>query len=369
MVKKQILQGLIKLIDFFNTLIKQKIFIFLKKILLNLHSDIIYLTESGNWAIYWVGKYINDNIKKYIDMNVSRKFLLPKNKILHFGSLNCLIPSKILIRLSKSNKIILTWFHVVDRDERLKFVPLLNDRIDILHTANNLMYQKLIKLGFNRKKIVKIPLGVDLSLFMQYNIKKRRKLKEKFGLPKDKIIIGSFQKDGVGWGEGLQPKLEKGPDIFCKLMKNLSKEKDIHIFLTGPSRGYVKRKLKKYQISYSHLYLKNYYDIVDCYNTLDLYIITSREEGGPLALLESMATGVPVVSTKVGMVPEVIESGKNGLITEIDDIDQLLVETLRLINNEELRQSIIANGLEIVKKYDWEKIAKQYYLKIYKKFL
>ena len=227
----------------------------------------------------------------------------------------------------------------------------------------------MVELGFDEKKIVIIPIGIDLTTFKRFNSKKREEIKKKYKIPKDKIVIGSFQKDGVGWGEGLEPKLIKGPDILCEVIRRIHKDFDIHVFLSGPARGYVKQKLKESNIPFTHIFFENYLDIVECYNVLDLYLITSRVEGGPQAVLEGMATGVPIVTTKVGMVPEIIKNKINGFITEIEDVDNLYKRSIEIIENKDLRRSLIENGLKTVKNYGWETIARSYFEKIYKKLL
>ena len=93
------------------------------------------------------------------------------------------------------------------------------------------------------------------------------------------------------------------------------------MLLTGPSRGYVKNRLDKSKIQYRHDMLQDVNSLVDYYNVIDLYIITSREEGGPKALLESLACGVPLVSTKVGMVPDLIVHNENGYLVDLEDED------------------------------------------------
>lgn len=341
-----------------------------KKLLLGLKSKVIFIIEGNNWSIAWDGYYITQNLKKLnlIEAEIASPFFA-KKKLIHFGSINLLIKSHKLVRLKKSNKHILTWFHIDPSDKRLKFIPLLNNKIDILHTSSFITKNKLIEYGFDEDKIVVIPLGVDLSYFKKFDDLKRIQLKKKFNLPENKIIIGSFQKDGVGWGDGLEPKFVKGPDIFCEVVRKLHENFDIHIFLTGPARGYVKKKLEEYQIPYTHIFLQNYLDIVECYNVLDLYIVSSRAEGGPKALLEAMATGVPIVTTKVGMASYLIENEINGFMSDIDDIDQLFLNSIKILKNFDLRKKIINNGFKTIKKYSWQNVAKQYYFKIYKKLL
>jgi len=342
----------------------------IKKLLLGLNAELIFATEGKSWAIEGVVKYLIKNLNRLglINAEISNPRLF-KEKIIHFGSFNCLLNNKGLIKVKNPNKMVLTWYHITPNDIRLKFVPILNKIIDIVHTSSPITEKKLRELGFDKNKIVVIPLGVDLYHFKKLNEKKKKSLKKKFNIPDNKIIIGSFQKDGVGWGAGLEPKLIKGPDIFCEVAKNLSEVYDIHIFLTGPARGYVKKQLEASNIPYTHKFLDNYLDIVDCYNILDLYLVTSRAEGGPQAILEGMATGVPLVTTNVGMVPLVVQHGFNAFVTDINDVNQLYQYSTELIKNKELREKIIANGLKTVQNYSWEVIAKEYYKKIYKRIL
>lgn len=361
---------LLKIVSYFLSLLKNPFLRKIEEIILGLNAKLIIVVEKKSWVIESIGKSITENLKKLnlLKAEISKPFFF-NYKIIHFGSIHCLFPNDKLIRIKKSNKMVLTWFHIAPTDKRLKIIPKLNDFIDILHTSNLITKNKLIELGFDKNKIIVIPLGVDLSQFKMYNETHKKNLRIRFGLPQNKIIIGSFQKDGIGWGEGLKPKIIKGPDIFCEVIKRIHKDFDIHLLLTGPARGYVKQKLEENNIPFTHIYLEDYLEIVDCYNMLDLYLISSRVEGGPLALLEGMATGVPIVSTKVGMAPEIIKNGFNGYLTEIEDIELLYQYSKKIITNKELQQKIINNGLKTVKNYDWELIAQKYYNKIYKQLM
>ena len=360
---------IIRFIDFFNAKNNISALIILKRFLISFNAELIFLIEDADWAIKWVGKYITFYLNKLelINAEIDRRYAL-KNRIIHYGSINCIIQENAIIKVDESNKHILTFFHVSSDDYYIRYIPYLKKKIDLVHTPNYITKKKLIELGFEPDKIVVIPLGIDLSIFKNFNQNIRKKLREKFKLPKDKIIIGSFQKDGIGWEEGLEPKLVKGPDILCEVIRQLAEYYDIHVFLTSPARGYVKKKLEEFSIPYTHIIFEDYLEMVTCYNCLDLYIITSRVEGGPLALLECMATGVPIVTTRVGMVPEVIKNNINGFIADLNDVDQLVHYSKELIENKELRIKIINNGLKIIQNYNWENISRQYYDKLYKRF-
>ena len=335
------------------------------------YSLLYYIIEHANWSIKWDGKYITENLNnlRLIRARTTTVHFGIKNQIIHFGSANTFLDSKSFKKPHKFNKVVLTWFHVVPEDPRIRFANETQKYVDVVHTSTPITRKKLIEIGIPEEKIVVIPLGVDLNLFKPVSFEEKQKLREKIDIPKDKIIIGSFQKDGVGWGEGLEPKWVKGPDIFVKVVDELKKDYDIFVLLLGPARGYVKSELEKRGIFYKHIFLKNYLEIPKYYNALDLYLVTSREEGGPKAVLEAMATGIPLVSTKVGMAPEIIKEGYNGFLAEVDDVEMLAEKAMKILDEEKLAKEMVENGLETVRDYSWEEIATRYYERIYRRFL
>ena len=118
------------------------------------------------------------------------------------------------------------------------------------------------------------------------------------------------------------------------------------MLLSGPARGYVKHGLDKLGVLYRHEYLKRFEDLPSLYDAIDLYIITSREEGGPKACLEAMAKGVPLITTEVGQCKDLVEPGKNAMMAPIGDIDRLYEEALQVLNDSQLKEILITNGLQ-----------------------
>lgn len=330
------------------------------------YKKIFYVVEPANWVIKQEGKYIVDNINKnnFVSSFITTTYYGIRNQIIHFGSINSFYKYNKLAPLHRTNKIILTWYHVIPNDKRIELILKNLTSIDILHTSSTITYQSLINLGFPASKIVMIPLGVDLNLFKPMPDKARQEIKEKLGLPNDSVIIGSFQKDGQGWGEGNIPKLIKGPDILIEVLRMLAKDFNIFVLLTGPARGFVKNELKKLNIPYVH-FCPNYKKIPLFYNCLDLYIVCSRIEGGPKALLECMACGVPLVSTSVGMAKDLIKNGINGFIVESENINQIVNKSKMILQNNQMKNEIIKNAQVTIQKYDWPSIAKEYLEKLY----
>jgi glycosyltransferase involved in cell wall biosynthesis len=68
----------------------------------------------------------------------------------------------------------------------------------------------------------------------------------------------------------------------------------------------------------------------EAYRALDVSLVASRQEGGPKTVLESLAAGVPLVTTRVGQAPELVADGENGLLSDVDDVDSLTAAVLRI---------------------------------------
>ncbi len=81
-------------------------------------------------------------------------------------------------------------------------------------------------------------------------------------------------------------------------------------------------------------------DVASAYQESDICVLTSDYEGTPNVLLEAMASGLPVVATKVGGVPEIVEQGKNGFLVEPGDEAQLFTALVGLINNSQSRRQM-----------------------------
>lgn len=125
-------------------------------------------------------------------------------------------------------------------DDFLASVP----RLTRVVTAAELIEARLLDWGVPREKLIRIPIGVDTDLFRPANAAERKVARTRYAIPDEALVIGSFQKDGVGWGEGNKPKLIKGPDVFLDVVDRVARKRPVFVLLTGPARGFVKRGLR-----------------------------------------------------------------------------------------------------------------------------
>jgi len=207
------------------------------------------------------------------------------------------------------------------------------------------MRDLILEAGMDPHKVFLIPIGINPNFFKIQTEQSKEKERKRWGIPQSAVVVGSFQKDGNGWGEGLEPKLIKGPDVFLDAISILKQSvPELFVLLTGPARGYVKKELEEQKIPYKHIYLEHYPEIGGLYQCLDLYIVASREEGGPKAILECMASGVPLVTTRVGQALDLVKHGENGLMVEVEDAKGLAGEAYNILSDNEIMKKIVRNA-------------------------
>lgn len=204
-------------------------------------------------------------------------------------------------------------------------------RVSRVQVTHDEMRQLVLSAGVEPARVFAIRIGIDLEHFPGVTPELRVAAREAVGLPASAFVVGSFQKDGVGWREGLEPKLVKGPDVLVAALERLRADvPELHVLLTGPARGYLRRELDGRGIPYVHTSAARRRDLARAYHALDVYAVSSRQEGGPKAVLESMATGIPLVSTRVGQAQELVQDGVNGWQVEVEDADALAAAVLRV---------------------------------------
>ncbi len=96
------------------------------------------------------------------------------------------------------------------------------------------------------------------------------------------------------------------------------------------------------------------------YNGLDAYICASRTEGGPHPLLEAAACGIPLVSTRVGIAPQLIKQFQNGILVD-RDVDAIRDAIIFLRDNKEMRTQMGKRAREFIERdWTWDRQAKKY---------
>jgi glycosyltransferase involved in cell wall biosynthesis len=92
----------------------------------------------------------------------------------------------------------------------------------------------------------------------------------------------------------------------------------------------------------------------------DIFLLTSQREGGPTSALEAMLLGTPVISTKVGVIPDIINNGENGFIADVGDFKNLAIHIDVLLSDTELQYKFSENNKrKITNEFNSTVIARQ----------
>ncbi|MCS7131544.1 MAG: glycosyltransferase family 4 protein, partial [Hadesarchaea archaeon] len=157
----------------------------------------------------------------------------------------------------------------------------------------------------------------------------------------------------------------KGPRYlimaFSKVLQNVP-DAMLVIAGDGPEATNLRKLVKKLNIENSVLMLGRLHhkQVLKLMTAADVFVLPSLMESFGLVLLEAMMAGTPIVCTRVGGVPEVVENGVNGLMVPPADDNALADAILMILNNRELAKRLSRNGLKIVReRFNWEKTAKE----------
>ncbi len=129
----------------------------------------------------------------------------------------------------------------------------------------------------------------------------------------------------------------------------------------GPERSAVYYRAEQLGVKEHTTFVGKQANIADYLGVADIFLLPSELESFGLAALEAQACEVPVIATRIGGIPEVVNEGESGFLSDVGDVEKMSVDTLRLLNDEDLRRSFGERGRELaVQRYATSKIIPQY---------
>ncbi len=196
-----------------------------------------------------------------------------------------------------------------------------------------------------------IPNGVDVARFAPSRLG-RDKIRSELGIPDDAWLVGTVGR--------LAP--EKDQALLLDAMAPLLSEgRRLVIVGDGPERSALRARIAKIPGGRYVYMLGERHDVDSILAALDAFALTSRTEGLPLVLLEAMATGLPVVSTAVGGIPDLVEHRVTGFLLPAGAQASLTSELALLSTNGLLSQQMGEAGRrEVHMRYSVGRMAQEY---------
>jgi glycosyltransferase involved in cell wall biosynthesis len=201
--------------------------------------------------------------------------------------------------------------------------PLL--KAEVIQVVSEQWRNYLLKHGVESEKILTLRNGIDIVKFSPGSAKEKRATRISYGIPEGSYVVGFTGKVSSDTSQ------RKGMDVFEAGIKQLSRHvPNLTVLIAGLGWAKLKSVLTRTGISCVWVpYMLNHEELVKFYWCVDAYWVTSRIEGGPVPLLEAMACETLCVSTPVGVVPEIIKHGENGLMVDFENADGFVEATLR----------------------------------------
>lgn len=208
----------------------------------------------------------------------------------------------------------------------------------------------------NKKRLLTIYDAIDVSKFRKR--KNKQLIHKEFNLSSDTLIVGNIA------GLTSQKDIYTFIDTAKKIKEKNNTEHPIKFILIGD--GVLKKELidyaKSVQIEKDIIFTGYRNNVNDLLPEFNIFLITSITEGLPLSVYEAFACEVPVVSTKSGGIPEVVENGKTGFLADLKDSETLADSVLEILNNPILEEKIKTNALKLVeKKHNLKVMEDNYY--------
>lgn len=164
----------------------------------------------------------------------------------------------------------------------------------------------------------------------------------------------------------------KGVDLLLKAFQKVNvHNKHVHLHLVGDGelagycKDFVKRKSLTDRVHFWGAQPQNV--LFSFIKAADICVLPSRNESGPLVILEAMAAGKPIVSTHVGGIPELVKDGRNGLLVKLNP-DELADAIEFLLDNDDVRNKFGLNNSQDIVVRSWKNASKKY-VQLYKSLL
>ena len=194
------------------------------------------------------------------------------------------------------------------------------------------------------EKVKVVQLGFDLLPFHEKRLSERDAVREKYGLKEQDIAIGIV---------GRIAAIKDHPfflDVIEKVLNETTKSIKVFIVGDGPDRNEIENRVNEINKKFENVIeMTSWIKDIGTFNAgMDIICLTSKNEGTPVSLIEAQAANIPVVTTDVGGVRDIIDVDKTGYVVPKGDLDLYTEKLLELCEDEKRREKMSQNGWNYV---------------------
>lgn len=235
---------------------------------------------------------------------------------------------------------------------------LILNRFDKIVAVSSNVKEEIFKSGITQEKVSVIENGIDIHRFS--NRFDKRELYQKYKIESNRTIIGTIGR--------LVP--EKAHDVLIEAAKLIIENYPDVCFLIvgdGPLRGYLEDKVKELRLQKHIIFTGVSNNIPEVLALIDIFVLSSISEGFPMVLLEAMAAKKPIVTTKVGEIPNVISDNEDGVIVSPNDKAELKRGIEYLLKEKEKAELFAQRAYAKVVQHFSARVMAENYIKVYEK--
>jgi len=222
----------------------------------------------------------------------------------------------------------------------------------VIYVSETVLKEQIQKGLAHRRNSIVIRNGIELSRFT-IGPDTRRKIRQALEVSEETLVICSIGR--LTPQKGLIYLIQAAPSIITSV-----KRINFWIVGDGPLRDSLKGKVKQLGLENYFRFLGFRNDIPDILAGADIFVLPSLYECLPIAVIEAMASGKPVVATRVGGNEELVKDGETGFLVPPRNADALAKKLVMLLSDEELRCRVGHNALREAQKYDAKEMVFRY---------
>ncbi|MDZ7725841.1 MAG: glycosyltransferase [candidate division KSB1 bacterium] len=221
-----------------------------------------------------------------------------------------------------------------------------NPRVDRIICVSKAIERILIRDGVPPDRLTTVYSGVDLQKFADSVPVRRAEL----DIPQHHFVIGTI---------AALADHKDYPNLMHAARLVLDQRRDITFLALGdgPEKTKLELLARDLDLGTQFKFMGHQTDVGSFLKAFDLFVLASKTEGLGTSILDAQAAGLPVVATRAGGIPELIQHHRSGLLVRPRQPFELAEALLKLLNNKPLCEKIARQGKKHASRFDWRHMA------------
>lgn len=207
----------------------------------------------------------------------------------------------------------------------------------------------LVQSGVASSQVALVPSGVDLEMLRAPRAPQR--VRTELGIARDATVVGTIA--ALTGNKSVH-------DLVAAAVGVADQVDDLHVVIVGdgPARADLENQVARLGMAARVTFTGFRTDVIDVLSTFDCFVLASRLEGLGTSIMDAQVLGIPVVATRTGGIPDLVEDGVSGLLVPPGDPHLLGSAIGRMLREPDLRQRCAENAARRAQRYDYRNMVR-----------